>query len=164
MDEPRVRRPGEASFATVLVVFSAAAFWQSYLISGFKGASEPGVFPMLASAMMLLSALAILRSALTQARPFRREERSWLAVFLEIAPPRFLALLAMIAAYVWSMPMLGFVVGSGLFLFSAFWMLWRRGPLWSLLLSLAALACVYLLFREIFQVVLPRGSLLQGVL
>lgn len=152
----RRRRPGEASFAVLLVVFSAAAFWQAYQISGFSGPSEPGVFPMLAAATMLVSALVILRGAL-RAPP--DETAGLRARFLSLAPPRLIMLVAMIAIYVASMPLLGFMASSALFLFAAFWALWRRGPLWSAVLTALALAAIYLVFREIFQVVLPRGAL-----
>lgn len=156
MQQQGGRRPGEASFAVLLVVVSAAAFWQSYEISGFSGPTEPGVFPMLAAGVMLISAVAILRDVVARDRAPRQGLASAL---LSIAPPRLLLVIAMIAGYVGAIPWLGFMVSSGLFLFAAFWVLWRRGPLWSALLTVAALAAIYLIFREVFQVVLPRGVL-----
>ena len=66
-------------------------------------------------------------------------------------------------AYVVAMPRLGFVISSAVFLFAAFWFLWRRGPLISLLLAASSLGGVYLVFRKVFQVVLPQGSLTVGM-
>ncbi len=157
---PPARRPGEVAFSLLLAVFSVTAFWQSYAISGFKGLSEPGVFPMLASATMLLSSLVILRDVMlkqagpeTGFEPFRRD----------IVPVRLVVVVGLILAYVIAMPLLGFVVSSAGFLFLAVWYLWRKGPLMSAALTLASLAAIYVIFRQVFQVVLPQGSLIQGV-
>ncbi len=61
---PAERRQGEVMFSLLLAVFSVTAFWQAFAISGFRGLSEPGVFPMLASATMLVSSLLILKEVL----------------------------------------------------------------------------------------------------
>ena len=66
----------------------------------------------------------------------------------------------MVAIYLYAMPWLGFVIASGLFLFACFAYLWRKGFLISLLLSAGSLAAVYFLFRIVFEVVLPQGTLL----
>ena len=54
------RRPGELAFAVALLAFSLWLFAEAYKISGFSGLSTPGVFPMLASGLMIASSLAIL--------------------------------------------------------------------------------------------------------
>lgn len=155
-----MRRPGEAAFSLLLVVFSVTAFWQSYAISGFRGLSEPGVFPMLASAAMLLSSLVILRDVVSKSTDpdtgfsdFRRE----------IVPVRLVVVVGLILAYVIAMPLFGFIAGSAGFLFLSFWYLWRKGPLVSAGLTLASLAVIYFIFRQVFQVVLPQGSLIPGL-
>ncbi len=157
---PSARRPGEVAFSLLLAVFSVTAFWQSFAISGFRGLSEPGVFPMLASATMLLSSLMILRDVMSKSinpdtglAQFRRE----------IVPARLIVVVGFILAYVIAMPLLGFVISSAGFLFLSVWYLWRKGPLVSAALTLASLAVIYFIFRQVFQVVLPQGSLIQGL-
>ena len=59
MPSPPTKRPGEVPFGLVLVVFSATALWQAHAISGFAGLTTAGVFPMLASGTMLVSAVVI---------------------------------------------------------------------------------------------------------
>ena len=159
----RTRRQGEIVFAILMVAFSVTAFWQAYAISGFSGLSEPGVFPMLASATMLVSAIVVLRDSVIRTVPDPEAETGIAAIILKIVPPRLLAVMTMILAYVVAMPLLGFVVSSALFLLAAFWFLWRRGLLISLALTAASLGGVYVVFRKVFQVVLPQGSLLQGL-
>jgi len=152
MPTPRPsRRPGERLFAGSLVLLAGVALWQSHAIAGFAKLSSPGVFPMLASAVMLVSALAILTEV--QARvPGERDPTT------APLPPRLLIMLALLVAYVLLMPRLGFLADSGLFLFACLSWLWRR-PWWaSLLVTLASLAVVQLLFAELFQVVLPSGA------
>jgi len=161
MSVRRPRRAGELIFAVALLGFSLAAFWQAYGISGFSGLSTAGVFPMLASGAMALSALCILWQ--TAAAP-RTAERgpAWRHFFIDVLPWRHIATIALILLYLLATPWLGFLVSSGLFLFAAFAYLWRRNLLISLLLSAFCLAAIYLVFRVVFQVVLPKGTLLQG--
>lgn len=158
---PAERRPGEVMFSLLLAVFSVTAFWQAFAISGFRGLSEPGVFPMLASATMLVSSLVILRDVLS--KPVT-PEAGFARFQQEIVPMRLVGVIELILAYVVAMPLLGFVVSSAGFLFLSFWYLWRKGPLVSAVLTLSSLAVIYFIFRQIFQVVLPQGSLLSGLL
>jgi len=69
--------------------------------------------------------------------------------------------LALIAAYAAAMPILGFVAGSAGFLFFMFAYLWRKGLMVSTALSAGCLALIYVIFRVLFQVVLPQGTLWQ---
>ena len=157
---PAARRPGEVVFSLLLAVFSVTAFWQSYAISGFAGLSEPGVFPLLASATMLVSALVILKDVLSKpATP----EAGFARFRQEIVPLRLVGVILLILAYVVAMPLLGFVASSAGFLFLSFWYLWRKGPVVSAALTLTSLAVIYFIFRQVFQVVLPQGSLMQGL-
>lgn len=154
------RRPGELIFALLLVMFSVAAFWQAYGISGFSGKTEPGVFPMIASSVMMISSAVILVSAARQPGPAKGTP----GFFTEVLTTRHLVLIVLVLGYVLLMPQLGFVLSSALFLFSAFQFLWRKNPILILALTAIALALIYFVFRELFQVVLPQGALLQGLI
>ncbi|WP_193366726.1 tripartite tricarboxylate transporter TctB family protein [Pelagibius marinus] len=157
------RRPGELVFAVVLLAFSLAAFWQAYEISGFSGLTTAGVFPMLASGTMVLAALVILMRTAGR-RGSEGGAAALLGRFLrEVTPLRHAAMLALILVYLVAMPWLGFTASSGCFLFVSFAYLWRRSFLVSLLLTAVSLGAIYVIFRVVFQVVLPQGSLLQGV-
>lgn len=157
---PAARRPGEMVFSLLLVVFSVTAFWQSYAISGFTGLSEPGVFPMLASATMLVSSLLILKDVVSKPE---NPEAGFTRFRQQIVPLRLVGVILLILAYVVAMPLLGFVASSAGFLFLSFWYLWRKGPLVSAALTVVSLAVIYFIFRQVFQVVLPQGSLTQGL-
>lgn len=162
-----VRRPGEMLFSLLLVIFSVTAFWQSYAISGFKGLSEPGVFPMLASAAMLLSSIVILvdvfklKQAQINGRPIGWQQG--ISKFhKEVVPLRLMVMLFLIAAYVIATPLFGFVISSAAFLLLSFWYLWKKRIFISIALTVVSLAIIYIIFRIVFQVVLPQGSLIQG--
>ena len=157
------QRPAESLFALVLVVFSVTAFWQAYRISGFSGPSTPGVFPMLAAATMALSALFILRRSAAQRLPAEGSASGPRRFFREVTPARHRVMLGFIFLYVVAMPLLGFIISSGLFLFAAFAYLWRKHALVSLVLTAGSLAAIYAIFRVVFQVVLPNGTLVQGL-
>jgi hypothetical protein len=159
MPDGRSRRPGELVFVVLLLLASLWLFWQSVLISGFSGLSTPGVFPMLASGVMVVSALWILRDTARRA-----PDGGGINRFLEqVTPLRQVVMLGLVALYVAVMPWLGFVVASGLFLVAAIGFLWRRNIFLTAGLSAVALGVIYLIFRVAFQVVLPRGTLLQGL-
>lgn len=151
------RRPGELVFAALLVIFSLAAAWQAWRISGFSSISGPGVFPMIATATMLISGLFILAGA---ARKKPEAERGSAASFLsDVTPATLLIFGAMIVVYMLMLEQAGFVVSSFLFLFASFAWLWRGRILLSLVIAAGSLAAVYVVFRHVFSVVLPAGSL-----
>ena len=153
------RQPGEIAFSILLVLFSVTAFWQSFEISGFRGLSEPGVFPMLATAAMLLSSMLVLREAIAKIPSTGSPE---ITFFKDIASFRLLVMFGLILAYVAAMPLVGFLISSAAFLFASIWFLWRKGPLASALLTAVSLTVVYFVFRILFQVVLPGGTLVKG--
>lgn len=159
----RPRRAGELAFAIGLLGFSLAAFWQAFEISGFSGASTPGVFPMLASGAMAISALCILGRTLAMPQPADASASSLRRFTAEVLPPRLVALLMLVLLYLTAMPWLGFLVSSGLFLLATIGFLWRRGLLRALLLTAVCLGAIYVVFRVVFQVVLPEGTLLRGL-
>lgn len=154
-----VRRPGEIIFSIILTVFSVTAFWQSYAISGFTGLTTAGVFPMLASLAMIISSLIITKDALAK-QP--AEKSNFSSKINEILPITLIYMILIISAYLLAMPYIGFVLSSALFLFVSFLLLWKKGVLLSAALAIFALAIIYLIFRTVFQVVLPQGSLIQG--
>ncbi len=159
MPHDRPRRPGEIVFVVLLLLASLWLFWQSVLISGFSGLSTPGVFPMLASGVMVVSALWILRDTAKRA-----PDGGGISRFLEqVTPLRQAVMLGLVAVYVSVMPWLGFVVASGLFLIATIGFLWRRNFRLTVGISAVALGVIYLIFRVAFQVVLPRGTLFQGL-
>ena len=152
------RRPGELVFALLIVVFSVGALWQSYSISGFSGKTTPGVFPMIASGVMVISGVVVLMSA-TQLPAPPEGAPGFLA---EILTLRHMVVIGLVLAYVLLMPLIGFVASSAVFLFCSFRFLWRKNPLLMLALTGVTLVIIYVVFREVFQVVLPQGILLQG--
>ena len=160
--QTRPAQQGETGFALLLLVFSVTAFWQAYAISGFSGLSTPGVFPMLASATMVVAAACILVQSLQQKPGSDFPSQTGQSFFHTVMPPRLLIVVALITAYVFAMPAFGFLLASGAFLFLSFSYLWRKSLLVSLLITIVSLVSVYLVFRKLFQVVLPKGTLMQG--
>jgi putative tricarboxylic transport membrane protein len=158
MSEPaNFRRPGELVFALLIVVFSVTAFWQAYLISGFSGKATPGVFPMLASGIMIVSGVIIVLSAAQTPKKFDNKS----GFFSEVMSFNHVVLILFVFSYIILMPILGFVISSGCFLFCSFQFLWRKNPLVMFALTGIILAVIYVIFREVFQVFLPQGTFLR---
>ncbi|MCR9111380.1 MAG: tripartite tricarboxylate transporter TctB family protein [Rhodobacteraceae bacterium] len=148
-------RPGERLFALLLVIFAGYAFWESYEISGFRGLTTGGVMPMLASGIMALTGLVILSDTL---RKPRTAEGGIAGLITYLFPLRVVLFTLLVAIYVAVIPSIGFLAASGGLLFVTIWALWRKGPLPALLIALLSIAAIYVLFRVVFQVVLPIGS------
>tara|TARA_E500000318_G_scaffold16930_2_gene17141 strand:- start:10454 stop:10948 length:495 start_codon:yes stop_codon:yes gene_type:complete len=163
MTTNNTRRPGELPFAFALVAFSFAALWLAYGISGLTSLSSAGVFPMLASGTMALAALFNLAGCLAKQQSDDAGGPGLIRFVRDILPPLHVALLGLILLYLLVMPWLGFTVSSGLFLFTSFLLLWRKGLVTTLMLTGVSLGVIYVVFRIVFQVVLPQGSLLRGL-
>ncbi|TCP41266.1 tripartite tricarboxylate transporter TctB family protein [Rhodovulum marinum] len=155
MKPPSDLRPGERVFALALLGVSLLAFQQAYGISGFSGLTTGGVIPMLAAGVMVVSGLVILRDALARPRPARPSLRETLRF---LVPPQLVLFVALLVAYGAAIPGLGFLPASGVFLFLSIWMLWRRGVLWAAGITALSVTGVYVVFRLVFQVVLPSGT------
>lgn len=159
----RRRRAGESVFGVLLLLFSVLAFVQAYRISGFSSISSAGVFPMAAAGAMILSAAVVVAGNRRMRPPTDTggAEASSRRFFTDVAPPVVLAFIALVVLYMLTLDWLGFVVGSGLFLFGGITLLHRRGLVGGLLISAASLAAIYVVFRLVFSVVLPAGRLFQ---
>ncbi len=167
MSNSSLGQQGELGFSLLLVVFSATALWQSYAISGFTGLATAGVFPMLASATMLFAAVCILFKNIKQPYNSSTDELAYGAhstqgFFRSILPLRLVIVVALITGYVIAMPLFGFLLSSAAFLFLSFKYLWQKSIAVTVLITLASVVSVYLIFRKLFVVVLPKGALIQS--
>ena len=158
MQPPEPLRPGERIFALVLVLCAGVVFSEAYAISGFEGLTTGGVMPMLAAGVMVVTSVIILADTLK--RP-HQSDGSLQRLVSFLFPLRVVLFALLVAGYAASIPVLGFIPASGILLFVAIWALWRRGPLAALAISLVSVAAIYVLFRIVFQVVLPTGSVWQ---
>lgn len=158
MKTPDTLRPGERGFALLLLAAAAYAFREAYLISGFAGLTTGGVLPMLASGVMVISGLVILGDTFRKPVTVKRSLRE---VVVYLFPFRLVWFTALLVVYGASIHKIGFLVASGAFLFISVALLWRRGPLWAGGIALISILCVYGIFRVVFQVVLPHGTMWQ---
>lgn len=144
------KRRGEDLFAWVAFAVGLLLFWQSYRIAGFTALSSPGAFPMAASAAMAGSALIVVVGNLR--RRARVSDRPIL--------PRTVALFTLlVVGYAVALVPLGFVPASLLFLLLGMQLLHRRSWAYSAVVAVGSLVLVYVVFRLVFQVVLPEGIL-----
>jgi hypothetical protein len=155
MEKPRARRPGETAFALGLIAFGGWALWLAHGISGFDKLSGAGAVPMLAAAVLTVSAAAILRDVLARA-PAAADGRTTRRF---LAPPRLIPFVALMLAFAVAIAPVGFLPAASVFTFLALLLLWRRGPLRAAAVTALAVAVIWGLFRVLFQVVLPTGTL-----
>jgi hypothetical protein len=146
--ETHEKRRGEDLFGLLVLVASVLLFWQSYRIAGFSALSSPGAFPLAASAVMVIAATIVVIGNLR-----RRGRLSGEAVM----PATIALFIGLVVAYAVALVPLGFVLASFAFLTLATKLLYRAG--WGRCIGLAAvsLVVIYVVFRLVFQVVLPEG-------
>jgi hypothetical protein len=149
----RAKRPGEAVFGWLMLALSVFVLYAAHGISGLTGPSTPGAFPMAAAAAMVVaSAVTVFRNAALPA------SGDGLDGFVQqIVPPVLAVFFGLVCLFAVLFDSAGFLIASFVFLFSAIFFLHRRGPLSALTLSLGTLAAIYVVFRLIFQVILPEG-------
>lgn len=150
---PQMRRPGERAFNALLLLFSLFMLWQAYKISGFSSLSSAGAFPMAMAVIMAVTA------AISLLRALRLPSASGgLKLFIkEIVPPAVVVFSLLILGYSLLLRPLGFVLSSFAFLLVSSWFLQAGHFKRALLLSVLSIVCVYIVFRLVFQVVLPEG-------
>ena len=150
----RPRRPGEDVFGLLMLVLAVGMFWQSYQIAGFSALSSPGAFPLAASGTMVIAAVIVVAGNL-RARS-RETDRT------PILPLNVAVFAGLLLLYALAIEPLGFLPASLAFLFAGTKLLHRGGWIASAVISMGALAVVYVLFRIVFQVVLPEGIVPEG--
>jgi putative tricarboxylic transport membrane protein len=147
--EHRRKRRGEDLFGLIMVVFSVGLFWQAYAIAGFSALSSPGAFPMAAAAMMVIGSLIVAYGNLKNTAS--RDDTP-------ILPAQVAIFTGLVLVYAVLLSPLGFLPSSFLFLFAGTRLLYpRAGWLWTGAVSLGALIAIYVIFRLVFQVILPEG-------
>lgn len=157
MLEPRARAPGELVFSLALLVFSLLGCWQAWRISGFASLSSAGVFPLVATFTMAISALFIIADTV-RAKP--QSARGGLQRFAaEVTPWRLVVFTFLIVGYMLALEPAGFLLSSFGFLFLGMSFLYPGGVLVNFAVSAGSLAIIYFIFRHVFSVVLPRGWL-----
>jgi len=78
-----------------------------------------------------------------------------------IFPTRVVFITIALVLYIVAMPALGFLFVSFLFLFASISYLWKKSLWMSMLVSVLSLSIIHIVFRQVFQVVLPYGTLLE---
>ncbi|WP_118135074.1 tripartite tricarboxylate transporter TctB family protein [Oceanicella sp. SM1341] len=144
------KRAGETVFAVLMLALSLFLLWQAYEISGFAALSSPGAFPMAAALVMSLAAAVNLARTLAAGR----EQGGF---FAGILTARVVVFILLILGFALLLERAGFLITAALFLLAAMGYLWKRGPARVAGVALLSLIVVYVVFRLVFQVVLPEG-------
>ncbi|MCU0883883.1 MAG: tripartite tricarboxylate transporter TctB family protein [Beijerinckiaceae bacterium] len=151
MSVVRTRRPGEAVFSLFLAGVSGFLLWTAFGISGFEALSSPGALPMAAAGTMLVTALAVavqtLRSAPDKAQTLARD----------IVPMPIVLTVVLVAGYALLLKPLGFLPTSFLFVAILIRMLGGQGLIFCAAISAGSVFLIYVVFRVIFNVLMPEG-------
>lgn len=151
MSPARVRRPGEAAFAVVLATFSGFLLWTAYNISGFEALSSPGALPMASAGTMLVAALVV------AAQTLRSKPATGQSLARDIIPMPIILTIVLVAIYALLLKPLGFLPTSFLFVAILIRILSGRSLAFCAAISAVSILLIYLVFRVIFNVIMPEG-------
>lgn len=142
------KRPGEDLFGFLWLITAVVLFWRSWRIAGFSSLSSPGAFPIAVSGVMVIAAAIVVIGNAKRRREAAGEP---------ILPSTVAVFTLMVGAYALLLGPLGFLPSSFLFLVAGMKLLRRGGWGGTILIALVALVLIYVVFRLVFQVVLPEG-------
>lgn len=151
MSADTLKKPGESSFGFALLIFSLFIFYHAYKISGFTALSSPGAFPLVTSGLMCLSACFIIFSN------FKQKEKSEGMFFDEIVPGYLAVAIVLLFLFSVVLETLGFILTAFLFLVIMTSLFHKRGVFSAVFISILSIALIYIIFRLLFQVILPEG-------
>lgn len=156
MHDKRKRSAGELAFNFLMFLVSLFLMWKAFMISGFSSLSSPGALPMAVALTMAISSGLIL---LNNFRHTLRDETTFVG---DIVPPVVILMMLAITGYALLLVPLGFLPTSLLFLVLSILFLRRGGLVFALLVSLCSLVCIYIIFRMVFEVLMPPGIVAEG--
>ncbi len=145
------KKPGESVFGFVLLIFSLVVFYHAYQISGFSALSSPGSFPMAASGVMCLSACFII------VNNFKTPTDLSLSFRKTVMPLSIVVVVAFLLVFSVVLEHSGFVLAAIVFQFAMLLCFHKRNIPSALLITFGSIALIYIIFRLVFQVVLPEG-------
>jgi putative tricarboxylic transport membrane protein len=160
----RRRLAGETFFVIAMVMLSVFLLWTAYKISGFKSLSSAGAYPMAATLTMVVTAVIALLGTLKSAPTDALEGETDAGRFLrEVTPPAIVGFTLAIVAYMFALEYLGFVLSSFVFLLVSMRLLGGTDWKMNLLAAVVTIAGIYVIFQTAFSVILPKGTILQGL-
>jgi putative tricarboxylic transport membrane protein len=159
MHTSHARLPGELTFMVLSVAFSSFMLWASYNISKFDSISSAGAFPMVCAATLLITGLmSLVKSARGK---LDTEGATVVQHFVrKMAPAQLVAFTALITVYALTLEIVGFIVGSYVFLLLSMQVLGSKRIGLNVAVSAVVLAAIFIVFQTAFSVILPPGSLI----
>ena len=141
-----------------MLLLALVLFRQAYAISGFSALSSPGALPLAATAVMVLAAATSLVRVLARTSAVTDTGHGLVPRVRDVLPPIFGLFLGLVLLYGVALQPIGFLITSFVFLAAAFLLLDRtRRRLRPIGLAALSVIVIYVLFRLLFQVVLPEG-------
>jgi putative tricarboxylic transport membrane protein len=159
MEQPaRQLRTGENLFTWFLLILSAVILFLAYRIKGFAAVDSPGVFPMFAAGVMVVSMLLVLieNRKITPEVPDVLGLKDELHKAYNRLLPRIVVIYtAIIIVYMLLLEPLHFYPATLLYLVIS--MMFLKGANWQrcIIYSIISLALIYAVFQFAFKVTLP---------
>jgi cation transport ATPase len=153
---------GELIFSILIFVAALILYWVTgsfgarVVLGGGSASMGPAFWPQLILGTMMLLALVV---AVGTARKIARE-KAWgeSITTMDRGKIRFFAALALIVAYLFLLPLAGFIFMTPFFLMAFMLLLGEKSKGWILGVSVGMTAVIVILFTKAMYVPLPRGE------
>lgn len=150
----RTRKPGELVFNGLTVILSLFLVYQSSLIPGFTSWSSPGFFPVLASLIMLISSIF----SFTRICRINAPTLPMISFWRRVLPRQIIIMMVSVVVFAFALSEIGFLPASFIFLLVTIRLFYSKSWLKTLWITITSLTIIYLIFRGIFQVILPESE------
>jgi len=155
--------PGKLILAKIFICFSLVALYCSCSISSFESLSSPGAFPLFISFILLIFAIGIYRESKMKEKRYNNRERKEIIKVTKLLFPNPIIILTFASiVFIFLMPILGFIVSSFLFAWFLFVCFDKNDSVNFIIhklklgiLSITITMVIYLLFNNVFKVLLP---------
>lgn len=159
--QPRRREPGELVFGYLMLGISLFLFYQSYTIAKFSSLSSAGAFPLLATGIMVVTAVVIIVQSHRMPGSTEPGESLLNKFIANVTPLHLVVMVGMTILYTALIEPIGFLAASFLYLVATMLYLYERKIPLVLGIAVVTLVSMYVIFQLAFTVVLPKGWLFQ---
>lgn len=145
----------EIFLSTIFIVISITIYILTYQFPQHTVALSPKVFPRFVSTCLFILSITLLIQGIAGAKK-NSEQKKVQTMFYKVFILRLLLMILLAFFYTRILPLIGYVLATPPFVAGAMLLFNEKRWIWIIAFSIITTALLYVLFRMIFRVPLPR--------
>jgi len=158
MGKKEMMGKNEIVIASVLIILSVTVYAFTYQFPPQTVALAPTAFPRFVSACLFILAVILLFQGIAAGVKKHAASQQPKVPFEKVFWVRFVLVFLAAFAYISLLPLLGYIIATLLFVMGIMLLFNERRGLWLILVPIATSLSLYLLFRRVFHIPLPRWN------